>query len=54
MGSSANIYTVLLLVAALSLVAAVAYVLIRSSQLFGGNPFSVQSQAVLDAVRVMF
>ena len=52
MDSSANIYTVLLLVAVLALLSAVVYVLYRSNELFGGNPFSVD-MAALDGLRLI-
>jgi flagellar biogenesis protein FliO len=54
MDSSANIYTVLLMTAALALIGAVGYVLVRSNDLFGGNPFSVQIQSMLDSLYLAF
>ncbi len=54
MDSSSNIYTVLMLVAALALIAAIVYVLVRSAELFGGNPFSVETAGIIqDAMRLI-
>lgn len=53
MDSSSNIYTVLMLIAALALIGAIVYVLIRGAELFGGNPFSVETAAAFDAVRML-
>ena len=50
MGSS-NVYTVLLLIAALALAAACVYIFLRSGDLFGGGAFSTQAnlQLIKDA-----
>ena len=54
MDSSSNVYTVLMLIASLALIAAITYVLVRSADLFGGNPFSVETaSAAIDAIRML-
>ncbi len=50
-GSDSGLYTVLVFVAVMALLCGVIVLLVRHASVFGGNPFSPEASAAVDAVR---